>query len=126
MEKNVEKVPRDRLLFKEFITSLIALSVLSWAALIFTAPLSAPGGELTPAGVAVQAPWIFVGLQVLLQYFHPLWGGVGLPLMGVAFLVLLPLERRVPVSSRVSTILFMLLLISAITLTLYGLLMEFY
>ena len=126
MEKNVEKVPRDRLLFKEFITSLIALSVLSWAALIFTAPLSAPGGELTPAGVAVQAPWIFVGLQVLLQYFHPLWGGVGLPLMGVAFLVLLPLERRVPVSSRVSTILFMLLLISAITLTLYGFFMEFY
>ena len=126
MEKNLEKVPRDRLLFKEFITSLIALSVLSWAALIFTAPLSAPGGELTPAGVAVQAPWIFVGLQVLLQYFHPLWGGVGLPLMGVAFLVLLPLERRVPVSSRVSTILFMLLLISAITLTLYGFFMEFY
>ena len=82
MEMNVEKVPRDRLLFKEFITSLIALSVLSWAALIFPAPLSAPGGELTPSGVAVKAPWIFVGLQVLLQYIHPLWGGVVLPLTG--------------------------------------------
>ena len=81
MEKNVEKVPRDRLLFKEFITSLIALSVLSWAALIFSAPLSAPGGELTPAGVTVKAPWIFVGLQVLLQYIHPFWGGVVLPVM---------------------------------------------
>jgi hypothetical protein len=127
MEKNVEKVPRDRLLFKEFITSLIALAVLSLAASIFSAPLSAPGGELTPAGVAVKAPWIFVGLQVLLHYIHPLWGGVVLPLMGVGLLALLPLEARLPVSSRrVSTILFILLLISAITLTLYGFFMEFY
>jgi multisubunit Na+/H+ antiporter MnhB subunit len=91
MEKDVEKIPRDRLLFKEFITSLIALSVLSWAALIFSAPLSAPGGELAPVGMAVS------------------------------FLVLLPLEERLPGSSRrVSTILFILLVISAITPTLYG------
>jgi quinol-cytochrome oxidoreductase complex cytochrome b subunit len=121
MEKYYEKVPRDRLLFKEFITSLIALAVLSWASLLFTAPLSAPGGELTPAGVAVKAPWIFVGLQVLLQYISPIWGGMVLPLAAVAFLVLLPLEERLPVSShRVSTFLFILLLISAIALTLYG------
>jgi len=77
--------------------------------------------------VAVKAPWIFVGLQVLLHYIHPLWGGVVLPLMGVGLLALLPLEARLPVSSRrVSTILFILLLISAITLTLYGFFMEFY
>jgi hypothetical protein len=121
MEKNMEKVPRDRLLFKEFITSLIALSVLSWAALIFPAPLSAPGGELIPAGVAVKAPWIFVGLQVLLPYIHPFWGGVLLPMAGVAFLVLLSLERRLHVPPRVSTVLFMFLLLSAMALTLYGL-----
>ncbi len=121
MEKNVERVPRDRLLFKEFIAGLIALAVLSWASLILTAPLSAPGGELTPAGVAVKAPWIFVGLQVLLQYISPLWGGVVLPLAAVAFLALLPLEERLSgSSSRVATILFILLLTSAVALTLYG------
>jgi hypothetical protein len=120
MEKYNEKVPRDRLLFKEFITSLIALAVLSWAAMIFSAPLSAPGDELTPAGVAVKAPWIFVGLQVLLQYIHPLWGGVVLPLLGVGLLALLPLERRWGVSPRFSTAIFMLLLLSATALTVYG------
>jgi hypothetical protein len=120
MEKNIEKVPRDRLLFKEFITSLIALAVLYWAALIFNAPLSAPGGELTPSGVAVKAPWIFVGLQVLLQYIHPFWGGVVLPLLAVGLLALLPLEVRWRFSPRFSTVVFMLLLLSATALTLYG------
>jgi hypothetical protein len=121
MEKNIEKVPRDRLLFKEFITSLIALSVVSWAALIFSAPLSAPGGELTPAGVIVKAPWIFVGLQVLLQYIHPFWGGVVLPVMALGLLALLPLEVRWRIPPRFSTVVFMLLLLSATALTLYGL-----
>ena len=121
MEKNIEKVPRDRLLFKEFITSLIALSVVSWAALIFSAPLSAPGGELTPAGVIVKAPWIFVGLQVLLQYIHPFWGGVVLPVMALGLLALLPLEARWRISPRFSAVVFMLLLLSATALTLYGL-----
>jgi hypothetical protein len=121
MEKNVEKVPRDRLLFKEFVTSLIALSVVSWAALIFSAPLSAPGGELTPAGVIVKAPWIFVGLQVLLQYIHPFWGGVVLPVMALGLLALLPLEVRWRISPRFSTVVLMLLLLSAAALTLYGL-----
>ncbi len=121
MEKNIEKVPRDRLLFKEFITSLIALSVVSWAALIFSAPLSAPGGELTPAGVIVKAPWIFVGLQVLLQYIHPFWGGVVLPVMALGLLALLPLEVRWRISPRFSAVVFALLLLSAAALTLYGL-----
>jgi len=120
MEKNIEKVPRDRLLFKEFITSLIALAVLSWAALLFNAPLSAPGGELTPSGVAVKAPWIFVGLQVLLQYLHPFWGGAVLPLLAVGLLALLPLEVRWRFSPRFSTVVFVLLLLSATALTLYG------
>jgi hypothetical protein len=121
MEKDIEKVPRDRLLFKEFIASLIVLSVLSWAALIFSAPLSAPGGELTPAGMAVKAPWIFVGLQVLLQYIPPLWGGVVLPLMAVGLLALLPLEVRWRFSPRFSAVIFILLLLSATALTVYGL-----
>jgi len=120
VEKNIEKVPRDRLLFKEFITSLIALAVLSWAALLFNAPLSAPGGELTPSGVAVKAPWFFVCFQVLLQYIHPFWGGVVLPLLAVGLLALLPLEVRWRISSRFSTVVFMLLLLSATALTLYG------
>jgi hypothetical protein len=122
MEHHLEKIPRDRLLFKELITGLIAIILLSWLALLFPSPLAAPGGELTPAGAAVTAPWIFVSLQVLLGFLPPLWGGVLLPMAALSFLVLLPLEKGLHVSSLISTILFAALLVTGTALTVYGVL----
>ena len=120
MENLPEKIPRDRLLLKELLTSLAAIIILAWLALIFSAPLAGPAGAPTPAGTSVKAPWIFVGLQVLLGYLPPLWGGVLLPLSALSFLALLPMEKRLAVPYRVSTLLFLVLLTAVTALTIYG------
>jgi hypothetical protein len=120
VEHHPEKIPRDRLLFKEVIAGLTALLLLSWLALLFSAPLAAPGGESTPSVTAVTAPWIFVSLQVLLGFLPPLWGGVLLPLTALSFLALLPLEKGLRLSPRISGILLALLLASGAALTVYG------
>jgi hypothetical protein len=120
MENTPVKIPRDRLLFRELFTALAAIILLGWLALLAPAPLSAPGGAGAPTETAVQAPWIFLGLQALLAWLPPLWGGVALPLAGLVFLALLPLERRLHLSPRISTLLFVLLLLSAGAFTIYG------
>jgi quinol-cytochrome oxidoreductase complex cytochrome b subunit len=120
MENTPVKIPRDRLLFRELFTALAAIILLGWLALLAPAPLSAPGGAGAPTETAVQAPWIFVGLQALLAWLPPLWGGVALPLAGLVFLALLPWEKKGPLSSRTSAILFALLIITSMALTLYG------
>ena len=120
MENTPVKIPRDRLLTRELFTALTALILLCWLALLAPAPLSGPGGAGAPAETAVQAPWIFVGLQALLRVLPPLWGGVALPLAALMFLALLPLERRLHLSPRISTFLFVLLLLSAGAFTIYG------
>jgi hypothetical protein len=120
MENHSVKIPRDRLLFKELITALIAVILLSWLALLFSAPLAAPGGESTPSGTVVTAPWIFVSLQVLLGFLPPLWGGVLLPLTALSFLVLLPLEKGLHLPPRIFTIIFAALLVTGAALTVYG------
>jgi hypothetical protein len=121
MEKTALKIPRDRLLIREILTALTALILLCWLSLLVPAPLSVPGGAGIPAETSVQAPWIFMGLQALLHWLPPLWGGVALPLAGLIFLALLPWERSLQTSPRVSAILFVLLLIFTIVLTIYGL-----
>jgi hypothetical protein len=120
MENVPVKIPRDRLLIKELMASLLAIIFLSWLALLFSAPLAGPGGGAAPTGASVKAPWIFVGLQVLLEYLPPLWAGVLLPLAAVAFLALLPLANRLPGSLRIFRLLFVLLLAGAASLTIYG------
>lgn len=120
MENTPVKIPRDRLLLRELFTALTALILLGWLALLVPAPLSGPGGAGIPAETAVQAPWIFVGLQTLLHWLPPLWGGVALPLAGLLFLALLPWEKRFHFYPRVTAILFIALLLSGAFLTLYG------
>lgn len=120
MENTPVKIPRDRLLIRELFTALTALILLGWLALLVPAPLSGPGGAGVPAETAVQAPWIFVGLQALLRWLPPLWGGVALPLAGLVFLALLPWEKRFHFYPRVTAILFISLLSAGAFLTLYG------
>jgi hypothetical protein len=120
MENTPPKIPRDRLLIRELFTALIALILLGWLALLVPAPLSGPGGAGAPTETALQAPWIFAGLQALLRVLPPFWGGVALPLAGLVFLALLPLERRLKVPAQATTFVFIFLLLSAVSLTLYG------
>ncbi|MCU0578781.1 MAG: hypothetical protein MUF69_04460 [Desulfobacterota bacterium] len=120
MENTPVKIPRDRLLIRELFTALAALILLCWLTLLAPAPLSAPGGAGTPTETAVQAPWIFVGLQALLRVLPPLWGGVALPLAALVFLALLPLEKRLRLSWGLSAFLFVVLLLAGTALTLWG------
>ncbi len=66
MENIPEKITRDQLLFKEFISAVLLVLLILWAALLFPAPLSNPGTEGVSAGSRVQAPWIFLAVQTLL------------------------------------------------------------
>jgi hypothetical protein len=124
MEKISAKIPRDRLLTRELFTALTALILLCWLALLAPAPLSGPGGAGASAETAVQAPWIFVGLQTLLRWLPPFWAGVALPLAALVFLALLPLDKRFGLSSSATAILFFSLFFSAAALTLYGFLVR--
>ncbi len=61
MENIPEKITRDQLLFKEFITALLVVLLILWAALLFPAPLSNPGREGVYAGSSGSGPLDFFG-----------------------------------------------------------------
>lgn len=120
MEKDTEKITRDQLLFKEFVAGVLIILLIFWAALLFPSPLSSPGGETVPPAVTIKAPWIFLAVQTLLHYLPPIWGGLILP-AGILFLLaLFPWESRVRRGPAMTLILFGLLLLSGVSLTLYG------
>ncbi|MFH0786152.1 MAG: hypothetical protein V2B13_00910, partial [Pseudomonadota bacterium] len=79
MEKDTEKITRDQLLFKEFVTGIFIILLIFWAALLFPSPLANPGGETGSPVVTIKAPWIFLAVQTLLHYLPPIWGGLILP-----------------------------------------------
>ncbi len=63
--------------------------VLVWAAMLFHAPLEQVADPMHTPDLA-KAPWYFLGLQELLQYFPPVVAGVLVPGLAVLALVALP------------------------------------
>jgi hypothetical protein len=121
MENIPEKITRDQLLFKEFITAVVVVLMILWTALLFQAPLSTPGTEGVYAGSRVQAPWIFLAVQTLLLYLPPLWAGLILP-SGVLFLLaLFPLASRFGFGPRSTVFVFGILILLVAALTGWGL-----
>jgi hypothetical protein len=77
------------LLRRELIAALLALLVLSWGALLLELPLGTMADpRVTPA--VAKAPWFFVGLQEMLQYFDAWLAGAVLPFLLFLGLILLP------------------------------------
>lgn len=115
------------LLFRElvlFMGLLIALLVIS---IIFDAPLEQhanPSNTPNPA----KAPWYFLGLQELLSWAHPFWGGILAPTVVVAILFITPYVDRSPKGvgvwfapeRKLANTLFTLFVIGAIAIIIVG------
>ncbi|MBN8635710.1 MAG: menaquinol-cytochrome C reductase, partial [Anaerolineae bacterium] len=66
-------------------------AILLWSVWV-NAPLEAaanPDHSPNPA----KAAWYFMGLQELLLHFHPVFGAIIIPALGLGALVLLPYQR---------------------------------
>jgi quinol-cytochrome oxidoreductase complex cytochrome b subunit len=89
-EADTEKVTTlPHLVSIEFVFALVWLALLiTWSA-FFNAPLESaadPAHSPNPA----KAAWYFMGLQELLVHFHPLFGAIIIPGLGLAALLLIP------------------------------------
>jgi len=82
------------LLIAELFVFVVAVAGLLLVSLFFNAPLEEPVNVLHPPNPA-KAPWYFLGLQELVSY-SAFWGGVGVPGIEVALLMLVPyIDRKV-------------------------------
>lgn len=80
------------LLMAELFVFVVTLAVILVLSLFFDAPLEEPVNVMHPPNPA-KAPWYFLGLQELVSY-SAFWGGVGIPGLAVAALLLAPYLDR--------------------------------
>lgn len=78
----------------ELFVFVVTLSVILVLSLAFNAPLEEPVNALHPPNPA-KAPWYFLGLQEMVSY-SAFWGGIGVPGIFVALLLLTPYLDRNP------------------------------
>jgi len=82
------------LLIAELFVFVVTVAALLVVSLLFNAPLEETVNVLHPPNPA-KAPWYFLGLQELVSY-SAFWGGVGIPGVEVALLMLVPfIDRKV-------------------------------
>jgi quinol-cytochrome oxidoreductase complex cytochrome b subunit len=114
------------LVFREILMFMAVVAVLLVLAIFWNAPLEEPANMVHPPNPA-KAPWYFLGLQELVAH-SAFWGGVVVPGLLVAALVLLPYfdRRRRGVGvwfareRKVAITIFTICLVTAITLTVIG------
>lgn len=114
------------LVFRELLMFMVVVAVLLVLAIFWNAPLEEFANPVHPPNPA-KAPWYFLGLQELVAH-SAFWGGVVVPGLVVAALVLLPyLDRRhVGVGvwfareRKVAVTIFTLCLATAVVLTVIG------
>jgi quinol-cytochrome oxidoreductase complex cytochrome b subunit len=111
------------LLVRHAVAALVVLLVIMGVSILFDAPL----GEIANPNVTPnpeKAPWYFVGLQELLNHFHPVVAGVLAPAGIVIGLVALPYIDRNPLHRvryrKVAVWTFTLFLVTWVILTIIG------
>ena len=94
----VGNVPDDsvyswpHLLMSELFVFVLTVSLILVVSLMFNAPLEQPVNVMHPPNPA-KAPWYFLGLQEMVSY-SAFWGGVGIPGIMVALLLVVPYLDR--------------------------------
>jgi quinol-cytochrome oxidoreductase complex cytochrome b subunit len=114
------------LVFREILLFMATVAVLLVLAIFWNAPLEEIANPVHPPNPA-KAPWYFLGLQELVAH-SAFWGGVVVPGLVVAALVLLPYfdRRRRGVGvwfareRKVAITIFTICLVTAVTLTVIG------
>ncbi len=89
----VEKVTTlPHLVSREFVFALVMMgAILLWSVWV-NAPLEAAANpNLSPN--PAKAAWYFMGLQELLMHFHPVFGAIIIPALGLGALAILPYQR---------------------------------
>ena len=128
----VQKEPDDtvmtwpHLLSIEFLAATVMSIFLLLMGLFINAPLEElANGNVTPA--VAKAPWYFLGLQELLNYFHPVVSGVMVPFLYILIgaMVLPYVDRGNPDAKRPSerktaVLLFSMLCALGLTVTFIG------
>jgi quinol-cytochrome oxidoreductase complex cytochrome b subunit len=85
---------RDDLLFREVVVAVLTICLLVLLAALTTVPIG-PAADLTAVSPAeIRAPWIFLGVQVLLHYAPSVVAGILLPALFMLCLAALPFLER--------------------------------
>ncbi|MEW6351660.1 MAG: hypothetical protein AB1646_21640 [Thermodesulfobacteriota bacterium] len=123
-----ERIPADRLgavphlVAKEGLAMLLSLVAIGLLAALGDAPTDGPAD---PEGIPpefVKAPWIFVGIQVMLRDLPAVLGGIVLPLAALSLVALIPwFPQRTLLARIAGTATFLGLCVGAGALTLWGL-----
>jgi quinol-cytochrome oxidoreductase complex cytochrome b subunit len=114
------------LVFRELLMFMVVVAVLLVLAIFWNAPLEEFANPVHPPNPA-KAPWYFLGLQELVAH-SAFWGGVVVPGLVVAALVLLPYLDRTRCGvgvwfareRKVAITIFTICLVTAATLTVIG------
>jgi menaquinol-cytochrome c reductase cytochrome b/c subunit len=127
----VQKEPDDtvmtwpHLLSIEFLAAGVMSVFLLLMGLIINAPLEElANGNVTPP--VAKAPWYFLGLQELLNYFHPTVAGVLVPAFVLVGAALIPyvdrgnIDAHHPSERKTAIVLFTLFCILGLTVTFIG------
>jgi menaquinol-cytochrome c reductase cytochrome b/c subunit len=119
------------LLMQELNLFLLVMIIIMGMSVLFNAPLEEiANSSVTPN--PAKAPWYFVGLQELLSWGPPFWGGIFVPTVAVIALILIPYFDRSRVgtgvwfhpSRRIHNILFTVFVVVAIGLIIVGTFMR--
>ena len=128
----VQKEPDDtvmtwpHLLSIEFLAAVVMSIFLLLMGLFINAPLEElANGNVTPA--VAKAPWYFLGLQELLNYFHPVVSGVMVPFLYILIgAMVVPYVDRAnpdakkPSERKTAVLLFSMLCALGLTVTFIG------
>jgi len=102
---------------KEGIALVISLAAVCLLGVLMDAPLERPADPDGIPAEHVKAPWIFVGIQLVLRYLSPLVAGIVVPLIAFCIVAFIPFS---PGGAKTRWALFFGVVVAALILTVAG------